>query len=354
MVDIDAIKEQIDNNRVIALLDSLDVPVAKIVSDHIEFYSICHHPNDFMQHKPKLWFYKESKSFHCWSCGGHWDVFGFIQQVLSMEFMQAVEYVCRICGIKAEDIKNATTDNWRYLKKFLPNVQDDCESLPVYDDKILDCLKPYYPESWLDEGISKDVMDEFGIKWYNRTQQIVIPVRGIDGNLVGVHCRNTRKNLIERGLKYTPMKTLDKTEYKFPTGEVLYGLYEQQEDVRKSHTVALFEAPKSTLLSKSMGITIPCLGMFGWNLNKRRRDVLVKEFGVKYVVVCLDKQYHAVNDDEFKIWVKQVKKIIALFKPYAEVSVVWDKENSLEYKSAPVDAGKEVWEKLWNCRTIVK
>lgn len=354
MVDIDAIKQQIDTDQIIVLLDSMDVPVYKLVSDHIEFYSICHHSNDFMQHKPKLWFYKSSKTLHCWSCGGHWDVFGFVQHVLSMEFMQAIDYVCKTCGIEITDNSKDAPDNWRYLKKFLPNSPEEDTELTVYDDKILDGLKPYYPKSWLDEGISKEVMDKFGIKWYNRAQQIVIPVRGLDGSLVGIHCRNTRQDMVERGLKYIPMKTLDKTEYRFPTGEILYGLYEQQDEIRKYSTVALFEAPKSTLLSKSMGIEIPCVGMFGWNLNKRRRDILVKEFQIKNVVICLDKQYHTVNDDEFKIWVKQVKKIISLFRPYADISVIWDRKDLLGYKCSPVDCGRKIWEELWKNRTVIK
>ena len=74
-------------------------------------------------------------------------------------------------------------------------------------------------------------MSRFNIGWYSRNAQITIPVFNTNGDLIGIHARNTRKTLVDKGLKYQPLKTLN-CEYKFPTGQAIYGLYEQQDNIQ--------------------------------------------------------------------------------------------------------------------------
>ena len=142
-------------------------------------------------------------------------------------------------------------------------------------------------------------------------------------------------------------------DYRFPTGRVCYGLYENQAAIKSSYEVVLFEAPKSTLQMATMfGDSTSCVSLFGWNCNKLRRDMLL-DFGIQRVNIALDRQYHKPSGDEFAVYVRQVKKIAALFKPYCQVGIIWDKQDRLGYKDSPSDKGIEIWNQLYQERTIL-
>ena len=195
-------------------------------------------------------------------------------------------------------------------------------------------------------------MSKFGIGWYGRNAQVAIPVRDPDGNLVGIHARNTRRAVIDAGRKYEPLRTLTQ-DYRFPTGRVCYGLYENQASIKSSREVILFEAPKSTLqMATMLGDSASCVSLFGWNCNKLRRDMLL-DLGIQRVNIALDRQYHEPSGDEFAVYVRQVKKIADLFKPYCKVGIIWDKQDRLGYKDSPSDKGIEVWNQLYQERTIL-
>ena len=142
-------------------------------------------------------------------------------------------------------------------------------------------------------------------------------------------------------------------DYRFPTGRVCYGLYESRAAIKSSREVVLFEAPKSTLQMVTMlGDSASCVSLFGWNCNKLRRDMLL-DLGIQRVNIALDRQYHKPSGDEFAVYVRQVKKIAALFKPYCQVGIIWDKQDRLGYKDSPSDKGLEVWNQLYQERTIL-
>lgn len=353
MLDIAAIKAKIDDDAVIALMDSMGIPLVSANNQYMVFPSCCHHA-DWEHHKPKLWYYSDSQRFHCWVCQFDADIFGMVQKISGCNFQQAVAYVCSILHINAEEIvQKDDVDNWqRDLRRWLPNAEAEPESLTTYDPSVLRLFKPIPHKSWLEDGVSKAAMHKFGIGWYGRNAQIAIPVHDPDGNLVGIHARNTRRAIVDAGRKYEPLRTLTQ-DYRFPTGRVCYGLYENQSAIKANHEVTMFEAPKSTLQMASMlGDDAACVSLFGWNCNKLRRDMLL-DLGIQRVNIALDRQYHETSGDEFGVYVRQVKKIANLFKPYCQVGIIWDKQDRLGYKDSPSDKGLEVWNKLYQERTIL-
>lgn len=338
-------KESLTDDMIITLLSSLGADFNFCNEEQIHFRSICHNSGSY-----KLYYYTNSKTFYCFRDGEHWDIISLIQQIRQCDFKQSVAYICNILHINSLDcMQNASIDPWqKELKRFLPNAEPDKVDTPTYDKQVLDLFEPISHQFWLNDGINQTVMSRFNIGWYNRNAQITIPVFNTNGDLIGIHARNTRKALVDKGLKYQPLKTLN-CEYKFPTGQVLYGLYEQQESMQDNKQVILYEAPKSTLQSISQGVNIPALGMFGWNCNKYRRNMLL-EYNINSVIIALDKQYIQPNGVEFDIYRKQVKKIANLFKPYCDVYVLYDDKNLLGYKDSPIDKGKVVFDKLYEGR----
>ena len=352
-IDFEYIKQQIDIDQIISIMDNLGVPFVKQDNKQIIFYSICHHHSDFLQHKPKLYYYIQSKSFYCYICSFNGDIFSLVQQVLNYDsVVQAVEYVCDICKIDISTCQvKPNIDNWQSMKRYLPN-HNEAEPLKIYNKNVLRLFKPYIHESWAAENISKKTIDKYQIMWYNKNEQIIIPVFDIDGNLVGIHGRNTKKWLVNKGLKYQPVKTLNE-EYKFPTSQVLYGLYQNQVAIEQTKEVTIFEAPKSVLQANDILERNNTVALFGWNMQPMRRDILIK-YNIQSVNIALDKQYQSLDDAEFQIYQAHVNKIVRLFQPYCDVYVIWDSENLLDYKDSPTDKGKNVWDKLYNNRTLVK
>lgn len=346
MIDIDKIKSQIDEDDIINIMDLFGVPFVKQDGREIIFYSICHHPDDFTEHKPKLYYYIESQSFFCYSCGWHGDIFALVQKLKSVDFSNSVNWICKQLRIDIGKLQLSAknVDNWKNMKKYLPNINSQPVELTIYNKSDLALFDKYYHQSWLNDGITKSSMDKFHIGWYGRNAQISIPVFNIDDNLIGIHARNTRRILVEKGFKYQPLKTLN-CEYKFPTGQVLYGLHENLEAIKSSQTAILFEAPKSVLQMESILNNNMSLAMFGWNCQKAKRDILL-DIGVKKIYIAIDKQYEDINSPKFDIYKQQVNKIIHLFKPYCQVNVIWDKDGLLGYKDSPSDKGKEIWSRL--------
>ena len=60
MIDIAAIKAQITDDNIIALMDSMGIPLVSANSQYQLYPSACHH-SDWERHKNKLYYYVQSQ-----------------------------------------------------------------------------------------------------------------------------------------------------------------------------------------------------------------------------------------------------------------------------------------------------
>ena len=335
MLDIAAIKAKITDDDIIALMDSMGIPLVSANSQYMVFPSVCHHV-DWEHHRPKLWFYTDSQRFHCWVCQYDADIFGMVQKIRDCTFPQAVDYVCSTLGISAKELDiRQDVDNWqRDLRRWLPNADiDEPVELTTYDPAILSAFDHLYPQEWLDYGISADILDKFGIGWYARQACISIPVWQ-DGRLIGVRGRYTRQQDIDKG-KYRPLSLLDGTVLKFPSSSCLYGLDQNKEAIEKSHKVVLFESEKSILKAPQYGI-YNSLAVFGSNVSKQHIKMLL-DMGINDVILAFDSDYKQVGDDEFLFFVAKMRKVAAKLRPYFSVSIIYNNQGYDAYKCNIMD-----------------
>lgn len=333
------------------------------------FQSCCHHsnPNDGGYN---LAFNPNSKSFMCFSqCSCSYSLLSLVKKHKELvdgkcSTWSAMKFICDQINIPfnfKEEIKQVNTNIYKWqnsLLKYTKNYSNATNQ--IYDKSILNYLTPCYYEPWLKEGMTKESLDKFDIRWYDRLQQVLIPVYDDEGNLVGTHDRNTNPELVDNGFKYDHLRLLDGTEYKFQMGLVLYGLNMNKADIERTRTAILFEAPKSVIHIDGFYDYNISVAMFGMNLQKAKLKLLLK-YGVNKFIIALDRQYKNVmiNSEytkEFLKYREKVDRIIDTIRPYAqEIGVVWDNDEDrfLEYKDSPVDQGKEVWEKLFDRREIV-
>lgn len=350
MIDIQSLKSQLTDDRIIELMDAMGAPLMKADSNNLIFPSICHHGADCQAHKPRLYYYIESQNWFCFVCHFSGDTISLVQHVKHLDFNQAVSYICSVLHLQVGQIEqNEQLDNWVELRRFLPNAEPEPDKLLTYDKSILSLFDHLYPQEWLDYGISADILDKFGIGWYARQACISIPVV-FNGQLVGVRGRYTREQDVAKG-KYRPICTLDGTVLKLATSQVMYGYDQNKTAIEKSRQVVLFESEKSVLKAPSFGID-NALAVFGSNISRQHIQLLL-ELCVNDVVLCMDSDYKQVGDDEFKFFVVKMKKLAAKLKPFFNCSIVYNNQGYDMYKCNMMDVPYEQAMKLWESRVRV-
>lgn len=351
MLDIAAIKAQITDDDIIALMDSMGIPLVSANSQYQLYPSACHH-SDWERHKNKLYYYVQSQRWHCYSCIGDWDTIGLVQHLRKCTFNQAVDYICSTLGIATTElVQDDMRDNWqRDLRRWLPNAaQDEPTELTAYDPAILAAFDHLYPADWLEYGITRDSMDKFDIGWYARQACISIPVVQ-NGQLVGVRGRYTRPQDVDKG-KYRPLSMLDGTVLKFASSACLYGYDQNKAAIEKSRQVVLFESEKSVLKADSWHIN-NALAVFGSNISKRHIEMLLK-LGVNDVVLCMDSDYRQVGDDDFQFFVAKMRKLAGKLRGYFNVSIIYNNQGYDGYKYSPVDFTYDQFMTLYERRARV-
>ena len=322
--------------------------------------TLCHNL-DISSASYKLYFYLNTRTLFCFTeCQKSRNVIDLIIDRWNLEgrtfrFPDVLNYICKVCGINNKDNLPKCIINPLSWKKRLEVYQPTKSSHYLgkrYDKQILNYLPKYYHEAFLRDGISSEVMDKFGIGFYPPRHQITIPVFDLNGGLVGIHCRNLDPKELERGKKYIPLHTICGMDYRFKSHEILYGLNMNIEYIKHTKQIQLFEAPKSVLQLSTMYEQNNGVGMFGLNLNKNRRDMIL-ELGVSEVIIGIDKDYTDIYDKTYATYCHNANKIATLFRGYCNVSVLYDDKDLLGYKDSPTDKGKEVYEYLYNNRRVV-
>lgn len=357
-MNIKKLKEQITVEQIIKLVEKIGGDNIYSKNDNeIQFKTICHCGNSH-----KLYFYKDTKQFHCYSNCGQMDIVGLVQRVNNSSISDAVIFICEMFGFKndimVEGFNNSRNENLdmdiltRYDNKDSKNKAD--RVFKVIDEKILDVFYKYYHPSFYNDGISVFSMYKFGIRYDILSRRIIIPHRDETGKLISIRCRNLDQELIDNGLKYTPI-TINNTILSARTSQYLFGLFQNGEAIRKAKRVVLFESEKSVMQLDTMfdGSSVG-VAVMGSSLSKIQIELLV-EFGVEEVVVAFDKEFDTYGSNEEKAYATKIRKgTVNKLKPYFSVSVIWDRNNYLNKKDSPTDRGKDVFDRLFRERIIIK
>ena len=323
------------------------------------FNTICHNVDGG---KYNLAFNEDDKYFTCFSeCGCSYSLLSLVKKRRELlgepcSTYRSMKWICEQVGIAfnfKEEVKEVNNNiyNWQNLLRYTK--EHKCSENKIYSNDILSELEDCVYLPWIDEGITEETQEKYQIKWYNRNQQVVIPVRNINGDLVGMHSRNTNPDLIADGMKYIPLRMLNGDEYKFQMGLEVFGLNYNKINIEKSKSVILVESPKSVMQFDNFDMPNICCGLFGMGFSLQKLKLLLG-LGVDKFIISLDKQYEEIGNTEYKAWEKKVNKIIDIVRPYAnEISVIWDKGKLLDYKDSPTDKGQDVFMELYNERDIL-
>ena len=314
----------------------------------------------------KLYYYDNTKLCRCYTgCAEPtFDIFELVRKVKSRELdcdyqlPQAIQYVAQYFGYtpseRVDETPTSIDADLQYLENYdrISNISLETKivELKEYDGKFLKNLPRPRIEPWIKDGISQEVMNFYEICYDPKNCGIVIPHRDVNGRLIGIRERTLIKENAELYGKYRPMK-LNKQMYNHPLSFALYGLYQNQENIKRVKKAFVFESEKSvlqyaTMFGQENNIAVAICG----SSFIQYQAWLLINMGVQEIIVGLDKQYQELNDDEHKKLVRNLKGIHNKYGQFVTISYLFDKENLLSYKASPTDEGKEKFLQLYKNR----
>ena len=336
---------------------------------YLIFQTICHGG-----HSHKLYYYVETKTFHCYTNCGTMSVFDFVKKVKGYndDFSSAVKYVADKLGYTSASRRigfgnngasvrkiNLLLDAFEDLLEKKENVNKS-EIKQFYNPKTLELFDPdTFYQGWLDEGMSFETLHKYGIRYYWGENHIIIPHVNIDGELVGIRRRSL--NPEDSNNKYMP-EYINGRFYEHSLGLNLYGLYQNKEAIKRKKTAIIFEGEKSVLLSDTYyGDESVAVATCGFNISEWQIDTLLR-LGVENVYIAFDKDFDIkkagkYREDEslledYNAYRKRLINLVNKMINNFSVRVILDRQGVLKEKDSPIDRGKENFEILLNSAKI--
>ena len=284
------------------------------------------------ENTPSFSIRKETNSFYDFSSGIGGNVFTFVKYYNHCSAREAVEILKKYIGCDGETVaprkKLAATV---VCKKFKPAKQHKkASSITIYPDN---CMEKYEKKDeklavWETEGISRASLDKFQVYYDSFSNRLVYPIRNINGQIVNIGGRTLDPDFKAKKLR----------KYTYFSGwgggmGLIYGLFENMNEIKARREVILFEGCKSVLMADTWGIK-NCGALLTSHLSDAQMKILAKLGGD--VVFALDKEIR-VRDDH------NIEKL----KRYVNVYYLWDRADYLNDKDSPVDRGKDIFIKLY-------
>lgn len=217
-----------------------------------------------------------------------------------------------IKSFKDKNIKNDVKH-----KILSPDILDNYEKIPI--------------QEWIDEGISQETQERFNIRFDKYKKRILIPIYDDVGNLISIKGRTTIPNYKELDIpKYIYY-------YKLGINDILFGLHMHMEDIQEKNEVIIFEGEKSVMKAEEYGF----YNTVSIGTNSINSYQLKKILSLKCdVVLALDKNVI------YKETIKEAEKL----SKYTNVSIIFDRNDLLGSKDAPVDQGYWCFHELYENR----
>lgn len=315
--------------------------------------TVCHnHSNEVASKKLFIYFNEDSVVLHCYTNCGTMSLEQFIENYQECGYSEAKRLIDEIL-----DRESVNGFDRLYKEEALENPfetkRDKTYKInEVVEDSVLNSFYPIPYGGWVEENISCRTQKKFDIRFDVEHNCVIIPQLNEDGKLVGIRRRALNESDIERDGKYKPIFANGKW-YNADTSTIMYGLFENKENINRSKKVVVFEAEKSVMqLDSFYNGTSPAVALYGSNISDYQAGLL-RQLGVEEIIVALDKEYQ--DERSYQTYLKVLVKKFKKFQSFFTISFILDDFDSslLGYKDSPSDHGKETFEKLLRRRKIL-
>lgn len=312
--------------------------------------TICHN-HDTSEASYKLYYYKNSHMFMCYSECAAMSIFKMLKNYyearnITYDWYQDILNVIISCA-PSQTVEGFTAKPYESIKDRYVQRKDRKE-LIVYPDKILDVFIKKYPLEWERDGITRAAMDKYNIRFSISQNKIIIPHYNVFGQLVGIRGRALNEWEIENIGKYMPVQ-IEQKWYSHPLSLNLYGLNKNYTNIKKYQIAYVFESEKACLQCEAFSFPNCSVAVCGSQFNKFQLDLLVLYCHPQEIVICFDKEEKPGEDKYFKKLYDMCKK----YTNYAKMSFCYDRDSLLELKQSPSDCGEETLKKLLSRRVTV-
>lgn len=350
-MDYQAIINSIKVEDVIELMKRLGADRYIEKDKYVIFPTICHNI-DAEEASMKLYFYKDTKLFMCYSNCSTMSIFKFLKTYyetrdVDYDWYNDIYNVVINCS-SYKPHEGFTKPKYESLKdRYRPRKGENV--LPTYSNGILDMFVKLYPVEWLNDGITKATMDKYNIRFSISQNKIIIPHYNLKGELVGIRGRALNPEEIEQIGKYMPVQ-IEQKWYAHPLSLNLYGLNYNKDNIRNYGVCYIGEAEKFCMQMESFNFPNCSVAVCGSQLNKYQIDLLMRICHPREIVICFDKEE---NPGETKYFDK-LYNICKKYRNYCNMSFIYDRNNLLNLKDSPTDRGQKVFEELVQTRVMVR
>lgn len=343
MIDFKALVDNLQDDRIIEMMKALGATDYQEDDKAIIFPTLCHHSNE-ADASMKLYYYKNSHLFMCYSqCGGQ-SIFKFLEHYFSERGIPYDWYkildIVKKCSRYNEEFESFNTVPYERIADKYKREEKE-KLLPEIAPTVLDTFIRYYPPEWLKDGISKAAMSKYNIRYSISQNKIIIPHYDINGRLVGIRGRALDPWEVENIGKYMPVE-VEGRWYTHPLSLNLYGLNFNKDTIQRNGIAYIVEAEKSVLQCESMSMSNCCVAVCGSNFHKYHLHLLLKYCKPKEIVICFDNEELKNSDEYFN----KLYKICEKYKNYCNFSFIYDRKGLTGNKDSPTDKGEEVFQKL--------
>ena len=270
--------------------------------------------------------------WYCFGCGKGGTLVSFAMRYHHISYDAAIAHLCQYAGI-SEKCVDTRLEAVRIMKSY--QKRRNQSKVPTY--KVLDPDHMLRFETnwdkakiWEGEGIGRESMVKFDVKYDGFDNRLVFPIRSISGQIINVCGRTLDTEYKAKGLrKYTYLQ-------KMGVLDTIYGLYENKDEILRKKEIILFEGSKSVMKADTWGQKNTA-ALLTSHINTHQAKILI-QLGVR-VVFALDVEVDPRKDKEFP-----------KLSRYLTLETVRDFDGLLEPKMAPVDAGKSTWNALYEGR----
>ena len=350
-MDYEDLISNLDMDAVVSMMEKLGADRYVDKGTHIIFPTICHN-EDASEASMKLYFYKDTKLFVCYTSCGNMSIFKFLKHYyeargIEYEWYNDIYLVVRDCA-NFKGFDGFVVEKYKSMKDRYGAKRQSVQ-LPEYSPNVLGCFVREHPVEWLEDGISAEAMDKFDISYSIAHNKIIIPHYDADGRLVGIRGRALNEWEVENIGKYTPLK-IEQNWYKHPLSMNLYGLNVNKENISRTGICFIAEGEKSVLQAESFSYpncTVATCGSAG--INKYQLNMLLKIPNLQEIVLCYDREEKPGEEKYFNKLYENCKK----YSHYVNMSFIYPRNGEIELKQSPFDKGEQTFFELLRRRVRV-
>lgn len=227
------------------------------------------------------------------------DIIILVEEMMNISRGESIRWLANELGItySYEVQKNTRLPFGGFYHQYLQYMKPNSDRPRTFDETLLERYVKGSCLFWVNDGISLQTQEFFGVMYDCISDRIILPLRDEEGNLCGAVGRRNTDNLRKGEPKYISM--IEEAE----RGKLLFGLYENYSDIIEADSVIIVESEKSVMKARELGVRN--VVAVGKHAISPRQAELLKSLGVSTYIIAFDE---GIEVEECK---KEMEKIIS-------------------------------------------